>query len=408
MSYSYIKPGRLQSVALENYRGLYGQSVAEMDQAVAALPRKEDQIDLTHGDTRAFLPPASAFKNFTRAVTENTEAYSVYRGSATVRNLLAPRISTLLGIDVDPTKELIIMPGTQGALFGALSAFVGLGTIVAFPAMEYFMNERIVAFLGGESIRVPAAITPEGFIEIKEEDLESDHKAGATVFVFSNPNNPTGGIYTREMSEKIARWAKKYEISVIADQLYCRLIYDNRNYTHFSALAGMKEQSITLLGPSKTESMSGYRVGVAVASAPIINSMETLQSMTSLRAAGYSQHALAGWLDEEPGWLEERTVLHQEIRDYLVQGLSTIPGLKVCSPGGSSYIFPSVADCASVSGNDYKNDFSFVKDLKLSGVLVSPGYQSGLAGKGSFRINFSQHFELIKTSVDKITSLIRI
>ena len=170
----------------------------------------------------------------------------------------------------------------------------------------------------------------------------------------------------------------------------------------------MKDQSITLLGPSKTESMSGYRVGVAVASTPIINSMETLQSMTSLRAAGYSQHALSGWLDEEPGWLEERTELHQEIRDYLVQGLSTISGLKICSPGGSSYIFPSVANCASINGNDYENDFEFVKDLKLSGVLVSPGYQSGLAGKGSFRINFSQHFELIKTSVDKITSLIRI
>jgi aspartate/methionine/tyrosine aminotransferase len=314
----------------------------------------------------------------------------------------------LLGIDVDPTKELIIMPGTQGALFGALSAFVGSGTIVAFPAMEYFMYERIVAFLGGESIRVPAVITAEGLIEINEEALESAHKAGASVFVFSNPNNPTGGVYSLELSEKIAMWAKKHEISVIADQLYCRLIYDNRKYTHFSALPGMKDQSITLLGPSKTESMSGYRVGVAVASTPIINSMETLQSMTSLRAAGYSQHALSGWLDEEPGWLEERTELHQEIRDYLVQGLSTISGLKICSPGGSSYIFPSVANCASINGNDYENDFEFVKDLKLSGVLVSPGYQSGLAGKGSFRINFSQHFELIKTSVDKITSLIRI
>ncbi len=407
MSYSYKKPEAIHRFGLENYRESYGFSVAQMDKAVADIPSLADQIDLTHGDTRAFLPPASALKNFTKAVTDNSEAYSVYRGSATVRNLLAPRVSGLLGIEVDPSKNLIITPGTQGALFGALSAFVGPGTVVAFPALEYFMNEKIVSYLGGESIRVPTVNTVDGYIEIQETDLERAHKSGATVFVFSNPNNPTGGIYSHAMIEKIAKWAKKYEISVIVDQLYCRLIYDGRAYTHLASLPGMSEQSITLMGPSKTESMSGYRVGIAVGPAPIINSMETILSMTALRTAGYSQHVLSGWLDEEPGWLDERTVLHQEIRDYLVGGFESIAGLKVCKPGGSSYIFPSLIDSLSVNGNDYANDFLFAKDLKSAGVLISPGYQSGLSGKGHFRINFSQHFELIKKAVDTIDSLIQ-
>jgi aspartate/methionine/tyrosine aminotransferase len=407
MSYSYKKPEGLHRFGLENYRDTYGFSVAEMDKAVADLPRTPDQIDLTHGDTRAFLPPASALENFTKAVMDNSEAYSVYRGSATVRNLLAPRVSRLLGIDVDPTKNLIITPGTQGALFGALSAFVAPGTVVAFPALEYFMNEKIVSYLGGESIRVPALTTPDGYIEIQEADLEHAHKSGATVFVFSNPNNPTGGIYSQAMIEKMAKWAKKYEISVIVDQLYCRLIYDGRTYTHFASLSGMSEQCITLMGPSKTESMSGYRVGIAVGPASIINSMETILSMTALRTAGYSQHALTGWLDEEPGWLEERTVLHQEIRDYLMNGLESIAGIDVRMPGGSSYIFPSLINTKSVNDNDYANDFLFAKDLKSAGVLISPGYQSGLSGKGHFRINFSQHFDLIKKTVDTIDSLIQ-
>jgi len=209
------------------------------------------------------------------------------------------------------------------------------------------------------------------------------------------------------MIEKMAKWAKKYEISVIVDQLYCRLIYDGRTYTHFASLSGMSEQCVTLMGPSKTESMSGYRVGIAVGPATIINSMETILSMTALRTAGYSQHALTGWLDEEPGWLEERTVLHQEIRDYLMTGLESIAGIDVRMPGGSSYIFPSLIDTKSVNGNDYANDFLFAKDLKIAGVLISPGYQSGLSGKAHFRINFSQHFDLIKKAVDTIDSLIQ-
>jgi aspartate/methionine/tyrosine aminotransferase len=407
LSYEYVKPSAVGRTWLENYRSLYGQNVSEMDRAIAATPKHTDQIDLTHGDTRAFVPPESAFKDFTKAVHDNTEAYSAYRGSATVRELLAPRISKLISIEVDPHSELIITPGSQGALFSALSAFVGPGTVVAFPSVEYFMYERIVSYLGGQSIRIPAKTNLDGFIEIEEKDLEAAHKSGASVLVFSNPNNPTGGIYRRDTCERLANWAKKNHISVIADQLYCRLIYDNRDYTSIASLPGMKNQTITLLGPSKTESMSGYRLGVAVAQSQIINSMESILSMTSLRTAGYAQHALTHWLAEDGGWLEERVMLHQEIRDYLVQALSTIPGVTVSKPGGSSYIFPSMSETESINGNHYENDFVFTQDLKLAGVLVSPGYQSGIAGRGHFRINFSQNFELIKTSVPRIQKLVK-
>jgi len=407
LSYEYVKPLAIGRTWLENYRSLYGQNVSEMDRTIAAIPKHADQIDLTHGDTRAFVPPESAFKDFTKAVQDNTEAYSAYRGSATVRELLAPRISKLLSIEVNPLSELIITPGSQGALFSALSAFVGPGTVVAFPSVEYFMNERIVSYLGGQSIRIPSKVNTDGYIEIEETDLEAAHKSGASVLVFSNPNNPTGGIYSRAVCERLANWAKKYEISVIADQLYCRLIYDNREFTNMVSLPGMKNQTITLLGPSKTESMSGYRVGVAVAQNQIINSMESILSMTSLRTAGYSQHALTHWLAEDDAWLEERVMHHQEIRDYLVQALSTIPGVTVSKPGGSSYIFPSMSETESINGNHYENDFVFTQDLKLAGVLVSPGYQSGIAGRGHFRINFSQNFELIKTSVPRIQKLVK-
>ena len=407
MSYEYVKPIAIGRAGLENYRARYGHSVFEMDRAIAAIPKHVDQIDLTHGDTRAFLPPALALKDFIKAVEDNTEAYSSYRGSSTVRDLLAPRISNLLSLEVDPTSEMIITPGSQGALFSALSAFVGPGTVVAFPSVEYFMNERIVSYLGGHSIRIPARISAEGFIEIAEADLDGARESGASVLVFSNPNNPTGGIYSFELCERLANWARKNEVSVIADQLYCRLIYDNRDFTSIASLPGMKNQTITLLGPSKTESMSGYRLGVAVAERHIVNSMETILSMTSLRTAGYSQHALTHWLAEGEDWLEERTARHKEIRDYLFEAFSSISGVTVSSPGGSSYIFPSVSETISVNGNDYGNDFVFARDLKEAGVLISPGYQSGLAGRGHFRINFSQNFELVKISVARIRKLVK-
>lgn len=407
MSYEYSKPSALVRAGLEGYKKLYGQSVLEMDAMLAKVPPHPNQIDLTHGDTTAFLPPASAFLDFAKAVEKNTEAYSAYRGSSTVRNVLAPRLTNLLEVEVDPVTEVIITPGTQGALYSALSSLVGPGTLVAFPATEYFMNERIVSYLGGESIRIPTFISEDGYIEIEESNLLRASSHGASVFVFSNPNNPTGGIYSRKMCEKLAVWAKNSAIAVIVDQLYCRLIYDGRDFTNFCGLPGMRDQTITLLGPSKTESMSGFRVGIAVAPLKLINSMESVLSMTSLRTAGYAQHALTHWLDKDEEWLTERIQLHQVIRDYLVLGLSEIPGVKVTVPAGSSYVFPDFSKVESVNHNNYDDDFVLTKDLKLAGVLVSPGYQSGIHGRGHFRINFSQHFDSIKLAVDRIRSLVQ-
>jgi aspartate/methionine/tyrosine aminotransferase len=120
----FMPPPALAAAALEGYAVSYGASVLDLDRALAAAPAPADLIDLTHGDTRAFGPPAAAAADFAAAVAENTEAYTAYRGSAGVRSLLAPRLARLLGRPVDGASELIVTPGTQGGLFTALSALV--------------------------------------------------------------------------------------------------------------------------------------------------------------------------------------------------------------------------------------------------------------------------------------------
>src|SRR6202042_3468426 len=144
----------------------YGRSVLELDRELGAAPAPAGLIDLTHGDTRAFLPPAVAAADLAEAVAENTEAYTPYRGSAAVRGLLAPRISRLLSRPVDAGGEIILTPGTQGGLFAALSALISPGDVVALPDPEYFMSERIVAYLGGTALRLRLAQDSNGMLSI--------------------------------------------------------------------------------------------------------------------------------------------------------------------------------------------------------------------------------------------------
>ena len=399
---NYRRPPAVLAAELDFYTASYGSSVRDMDKKVAATPAPDDLFDLTHGDTRAFTPPDSAQIDFDEAVRDNTEAYSAYRGSSTVRAILAPRAATLLQRPVDPAHEIILTPGTQGGLFTALSALVAPGDVVAFPSREYFMDERITAYLGATSHRIPLHQDDHGVIIIEDSDLEAATRAGVSGVVLSHPNNPTGGVYARESLERLAAWVVATDVWAVVDQLYCRLIFAGHEYVHLGALSGMASRTITLIGPSKTESMSGYRVGAAIGPSEVVESMEQVVSFAALRTGGYAQHTLRHWMDGDEQWLTRRTDAHQAIRDSLVDRLRAIPGVHVSTPAGSSYVFPdcSATQWAQMRGDN--DDFALIVDLKRAGVLVSPGYQFGQDGRGHFRINFSQNVTRLERACDII------
>ena len=393
-------PPALNAAALDDYAALYGASVLDLDKALGAAPGPADLIDLTHGDTRAFVPPAVAAADFATAVAENTEAYTAYRGSASVRSVLAPRLARLLGRPVDGASQVIVTPGTQGGLFTALSALISPGDTVALPDPEYFMSERIIAYLGGKPLRLPLSQDGRGLLSISPGALAA--AATADLLVLSHPNNPTGGVYTGQTARALAEMVTSGGMLAVVDQLYCRLIFAGTEYLHLSSLPGMADRTVTLLGPSKTESMSGYRVGVAVGPALIIDAMERVLSLTALRTGGYSQQVLRHWMADDDAWLADRTAAHEATRDDLVRRLRAVPGVSVAPPAGSSYVFPNASATAAGS-----NDHNLALALKAAGVLVSPGYQFGPSGRGRFRINFSQDAGRLALAVDRIEAVLR-
>ncbi|HEX5195264.1 MAG TPA: aminotransferase class I/II-fold pyridoxal phosphate-dependent enzyme [Solirubrobacteraceae bacterium] len=382
-------PTSLHAAALPGYADDYGASVLELDRALAAAPGPPDLIDLTHGDTRAFPPPGIAAADLVTAVRDNDEAYTAYRGSATLRAGLAPRLGALLGRAVDASTQLIVTPGTQGGLFAALSSLVGHGDVVALPDPDYFMSERIVAYLGARAVRLALQVAPDGRLTLSEGSLA--RATDARLLLLSHPNNPTGGVYGPDMVRALARWVHAGDRICVVDQLYCRQLFDGAAFTHMCALPGMAERTVTLIGPSKTESMSGYRVGVAVAPPDTIDAMERVLAMASLRTTAYAQQVLRHWLDGDGDWIARRTAAHQALRDRLVALLRAIPGVTVASPLGSSYVFPDVSGSAwAVAAGDQPRGDALAITLKAAGVLINPGYQFGRGATTRFRINFSQ------------------
>ena len=359
-------------------------------------------VDFSHGDVDAFEPNPGAFDAFVAGVEAGAgQAYTEYRGKKNIRDHLAARLADFTGAPVSSDAGLIITPGTQGALFLAIAATVSAGDKVAIVQPDYFANRKLVQFFGAAVVPVRLnylAATDRAGLDLGQ--LEDAFKAGAKVFVFSNPNNPTGVIYARDEIDAIARLARTHGATVIVDQLYSRLVFQGNSYTHLRANRLVSDNAITITGPSKTESLSGYRVGVAFGPATLIDRMEKLQAIVSLRVGGYSQSVLRTWFAEPAGWLQQRIAWHQEIRDALLARLRTVDGLDVRTPQAGSYLFPHLPELAVSTHN-------FVTLLrKQAGVIVTPGTEFGPHSSNSIRLNFSQDREAASAAIARACALI--
>ncbi len=358
-------------------------------------------VDFSHGDIDAFTPSPNALHAFAEGVRRGgQQAYTEYRGAGSVRDELAGKLAAFTGAPVDAADGMILTPGTQGALFLAVASVVGRGDKVAIVQPDYFANRKLVEFLEGEIVPVQIdyknAETEAG---VSLDELEHAFRQGAKAFIFSNPNNPTGVVYSETEIRGIAELANRYGAVVIADQLYSRLRYSDASYTHLRASGIDPDKIVTIMGPSKTESLSGYRLGVAFGDPRLIDRMEKLQAIVSLRAAGYNQAVMQIWFSEPEGWMEDRIRLHQAIRDDLLAVLRAIEGVSASMPRAGSYLFPRLPELAL-------GPVDFVKLLRLqAGVTVTPGTEFSPHCADSVRLNFSQDHTAAVKAVERMAEL---
>lgn len=384
-----------------------GQEVRQGTIEIAA-PRLGEPIlgtpvDFSHGDVDAHKPTPGSFDIFARGVEDGgRQAYTEYRGDRGIRRLVADRLGVFTGAPVDGDNGLIITPGTQAALFLALASTVARGDRVAIIRPDYFANRKIVEFLEAETVPVSLDYlrAPIGTAGLDLTGLEAAFAAGARVFLFSNPNNPAGVVYSGSEIAAISDLAERYGATVIVDQLYSRLLYQGTIYTHLRAGRIAPDNVVTIMGPSKTESLSGYRLGVAFGSPAIVSRMEKLQAIVSLRAAGYSQAVLKQWFAEPAGWLADRIARHQAIRDDLLNVFRAIGGAAVRTPEAGSYLFLKLPTL-DISHAD------FVRGLRShAAVTVTIGTEFSPHTGDSIRLNFSQNREAAVAAAGRVRTLL--
>jgi aspartate/methionine/tyrosine aminotransferase len=395
----FTPTSRIQRLQLPERAETHDRALRALERELESAPAGEPFLDITYADTHRFPPPEWALPAFTKAASGSGMTYTPYRGDTGVLAQVAENVSGLLGVQVDPRRELMVTPGTQAALYTAMAALIEPGDRVVVPDPDYLTSARSVRYFGGEVDSIPMR-WEDGDSVLDLEALERALAKKPKLVMFSHPNNPTGAVFSKAHVEQIASLLRETDTFAIVDELYCRLVYDGREFAHLAAEPGMKDRVLTTLGPSKTESLSGYRIGAAVGPAEILNSMEDVMGIAALRCPAYAQHLLPHWIRDDQTYVDERIGEYQSLRDASVASLNSLPGVSVNPSGGSAYLF---VDTAGINASDQEIALAL---KSREGLVVNPGYQFGALGANHFRICFAQEESAWKHALERMATVL--
>jgi aminotransferase len=324
--------------------------------------------------------------------------YTSNSGLIELRQALSGYLQKLYGVHYEPNDEILVTVGVSEALYLALTAILDPGDEVIVPEPCFVAYTAEVAFAGG--VPVPAPTYVEKNFQVTAEDIERRITPKTKALLIGYPNNPTGAVMERENMAQIAQLAEKYDLLVISDEIYDRLVYGGFEHVSFATLPNMHERTITLGGFSKSHAMTGWRLGYAAAPKEILAAMRKVHQYTIMSAPTPSQYAALEAINTGEPFVAQMVGEYDRRRQLLVQGLNQL-GLDCFEPKGAFYAFPSVKK----SGMD---ETAFAdKLLEEEHVAVVPGSAFGASGTGFVRLSYATAFEKLEEALNRLEKFMR-
>ncbi len=341
-----------------------------------------------------FATPDNIVEAAVGAMRAGYTHYTPAGGIARVREAVAAFVARRLGIEVGPA-EVVLVPGSKNVLLFLLLACVEPGDEVIYPDPGYPVYASLVDFL--HAVGVPIPLREERDFRMDLEELAALVTPRTRLLILNSPQNPTGGVLTREDVEFVARLAVEHDLLVLSDEIYSRILYGGE---HVSVLSqpGMRERAILLDGLSKAYAMCGWRLGYGVAPPEIAAAMEKLMINSSSCAAAFTQMAAIEALEspESEAALQRMVARFRSRRDLLVEGLNRMPGVRCRVPQGAFYAFPNV-EATGIEERRLAEEL-----LERAGVAVLAGTAFGPGGAGFLRLAYTQAEEDLRLGLERM------
>ncbi|WP_333647008.1 pyridoxal phosphate-dependent aminotransferase [Lacrimispora sp.] len=284
-------------------------------------------------------------------------------------------------------EEILITAGLSEAVYDVLCALLDAGDEILVPDPVWINYLNVPKLLGAEPVCYD--LLEENGYQPDIKQLEALITDKTKAMVINTPGNPTGSIFSRKTLEEVAALAEKYDLAIISDEIYDRLLYDDAEHVSIASLPGMKERTVTFNGFSKAYSMTGWRLGYVAAPSELIQELNKVHQHITVCAASFVQKAGIAALRDESSEVEDMVKEYQRRRDYAVQVINNTPGIHCLSPKGAFYIFINVKSLGIPSSQVVEYLLEHQK------IALVPGDVFGNNGAGYVRMSFANSYENI-------------
>lgn len=322
--------------------------------------------------------------------------YTANRGMEPLRKEIATYTKRRFALTYDPSEILVTVGGSE-AIDLAVRALIEPGDEVLIPQPSFVCYEPITQLAGGTPVFIELK-SDNGFV-LTPEQLEEKITDKTKVLILPYPCNPTGGIMRKSDLEKIAPIIKKYDLMVISDEIYAELTYSGQRHISIAEIDGMWERTIIVSGFSKAYSMTGWRLGYALAPAPITALMTKIHQFAIMSAPTTSQFAAIDALKNGDDDIKKMVDEYDTRRRLVVDGFNKI-GLTCFEPLGAFYVFPCIKS-TGLTSEEFCEKLLYSKK-----VAMVPGNAFGDCGEGFVRVSYCYSVDHLKQALKRTAEFI--
>ena len=361
---------------------------------------KHDAINLAQGFPD-FEPPREIVDAARDALKGPHHQYSITWGAKPLRDAIAAKAKRFNGIDADPEENIVVTCGSTEAMMAAMLSLVNPGDAVIIP-QPFYENYGPDAIVSGARARFVSMAWPTW--EIDEEEWKRAFTKRTKAIVLNTPNNPTGKVFSREELRFIADLCTDTGAVAITDEIYEHIVYGGKRHLSIANIGSMAERTITINGLSKTYSVTGWRVGWAIAPKPLADALKRVHDFLTVGAPHLLQIAGAVALGFPDSYYDELAAMYARKRDLLWTALRDA-GFDAVRPDGAYYIM------ADHTPFGFKDDWAFTNFLvERVGIAVVPGtsfYSDPADGRRFVRFMFSKKDETLFEAGRRLRTLKR-
>ena len=374
--------------------------------------REMTRLALTHGAVNlsqgfpdfpapGFLKAAAA-----SAVTNDINQYAVTWGAKPLRDAIAADWTSRVGMAVDPERQVTVCCGSTEAMIATLLAIVDPGdeVIVFEPYYENYGPDAVLSGATPRFVRLRPPSDAEGDWTFDLDELTAAFSSRTRAIIVNTPNNPTGKVFTRIELEQIARLCQEWDVIAVMDEIYEHIVYGEAAHVSMATIEGMADRTVSINSVSKTFSVTGWRVGWAVAPADITGAIRKVHDFLTVGAAAPLQAAAAVALGAPAGYYRELAAGYAVRRGRLL-GILRDAGFVCYAPAGAYYVM------TDVSRFGFEDDVAFVRHLVTEiGVAAVPGssfFSAREHGRRHVRFCFCKKEETLAAAEARLGTLAR-